>query len=382
MNNIKGNTSYTSYVYTLIALMPILSLYKFLPILNLGYAMILLCIVFMIIKNKFKVYINIELLFVMSVLMGINLFIGMIKYSDLSNSLNNTISMLLFTILGIFICIPNNLSNDKLYFTCKVVGIIATLFLIYQYVSYKFLGVTIKGNIQFLEPIENAFKSIEYGRPTSFFYEPAHYAIYIAPIYAISLIKKEYIIALIFLAGLIISTSSTGIVFAMIIPITTFLTQGKHNQIRNIILLTIGFIIFSKLIGRYNETFIEKISLANLQNNIRVFGTYSYFKFLSTKELLLGIGLNRLAEVSAYRSFRAQNYTNTYMFSLISFGFFGGGLWIIYNLKLYLNIPIKYMSLVLIMIIISFSDQILFNRNLLYLLIWLYTVKKKKGVNE
>ena len=120
-----------------------------------------------------------------------NLLVGIFKYSDSTNTVNNTVGMIVFTFLAVFLCFPGYLDKDKLYQACKIVGIFATIFLIGQFVAYNVFHVVVKGSIPFLTPTQEAFGSIEYGRPTSFFFEPAHYCIYIAPIYAMSIIKKR-----------------------------------------------------------------------------------------------------------------------------------------------------------------------------------------------
>ena len=367
-----------SYLYLFISLMPILSLYEFFSIINLGYFILIMCIVFKLFRYRFNIKINIRLLYLFIILILLNMIVGIWKYTDITNSINNSISMMLFMMIAIFICIPGDLCKKKLYRACKFVGIICTIFLIYQVISYNLLGEVIKGQIHFLTPIEDGFVSIEYGRPTSLFYEPAHYIIYIAPIFVMSILNEEYYISILFLIGMILSTSSTGIVMVAIILSYFIIKNNDKKIIKKILVLTI-LIVISILLYKYLDSdFSKKVSLDSLQNNIRVFGANKYLNLFTIKEWLLGVGLNRLSEFSLKFGISALNYANSYIYGIISFGLVGGLLLLNYYLKLYINIDKKYKIMYVVMFMVMASDQILFNRNLLYLLIWNYSLSKNK----
>lgn len=197
--NKTKQTKKDNFFYLILALLPILSLYEFIPALNLGYALALIIICIKVIKNRFSVPINLKFSMLMGIFLGINLIVGATKYSDFTSTLNNSLGMVVFTTLVILICNPKTLNIDKLYTACKIIGILSTLFLLYQFTAYYAFDLVVKGNIPFLSVNDIGFRSIEYGRPTSFFLEPAHYSLYIAPIYAMSIIKKEYVVSLFFL---------------------------------------------------------------------------------------------------------------------------------------------------------------------------------------
>jgi len=377
-NPIKTKTDYFEYV--LISLFPILALYDCLPAISIGQLILLIMIIIRILKHKLYSKINFKILTVMLMLMIINLFVGISRYPDLTNTINNTVAMLIFTFLACFICSSSYLDKEKLYKIAKLIGIVTTLFLFYQFISYYFFDTVVKGDIKFLNPIEKEFISIEYGRPTSFFFEPAHYAIYVAPIYAVSLVKRETFFSLLLLLGMILSTSSTGLVIALAIPILIFFNPSKNTFAKRLIIL-ITIIIISMVLAytfNFSATPFEKISIANLRENVRVFGTIDYFNFFDTKEWLFGVGINRLKEfILINHGLHVANYANSYLFSIFSFGLIGGVIWILYNIALYKNVLLEYKSLYYILIMISISDQILFNRNLFYLLIWIHMFSEK-----
>ncbi len=174
--------------HLLIALFPVFSLYKFIPIPDWGFFILILILFFRVIKQNLLVEINMGFFYTMLILSLLNLFIGILKYPDLTNTIKNTISMLIFLLLSSFYCSPGFIDGEKFYKACKIVAIAATLFLMIQFIAYYGFGIVISGEVPFLTPAEKGFVSIGYGRPNSFFYEPAHYAIYVAPVYAMAIL--------------------------------------------------------------------------------------------------------------------------------------------------------------------------------------------------
>lgn len=362
--------------YLLIAMFPILSLYDLLPLVNIGYFMLLSIIIFELIKSRLTINLNLEILLIMIILISQNLIIGVIKYLDVTSTINNSAGMILFTGIAIFLCYPDYLEKEKLYEACRIVGLIATGFLIYQFVAFYFFGIIVKGDISILNSLELGFESINYGRPTSFFYEPAHYIIYIAPIYAMSIIKKDYIVSLIFMLGMFMSTSTTGLIFALAIPLIINIKKAK-SIIYIIIIGVIVFILVNNLQSLYGQYF-NKLDINNLMVSLRLFGTVSYFQYFSTSEWIFGLGINKLAEFIYQKgNIETINYANSLIFLVFSFGILGTIVWSIFCIRLYTKTDANYKVIWYIFMFILVSDQILFNRNLLYLLIWVYAVSKK-----
>ena len=365
--------------YFLLALFPILSLYEFLPLLDIGNFILMAIIIIIMIKQNLVIRINFEILCTMLILIILNLIVGAIKYPNFTNTMNNTGGMIVFTILASFLCCPGFLDKEKLYKACRFVGLVATAFLFYQAFAYNILDMIIMGNIPFLTYIESGFQSIEYGRPTSFFYEPAHYCIYVAPIYAMAIIKKEYWLAIILFAGVVFSTSTTGIILLLVIPIIVNIKKAKSLLFVSIFTL-IGLILFIYLPELFNQ-YINKLSLSNLMENIRILGTLSLFQYFSMPEWIFGVGINRLAEF-LYMSGESygRNYANSIIFLVFSFGIFGSLFWINLCVIMFRKISSSYRIMWYILMFVMVSDQILFNRNLLYLLIWVYVVSKESEI--
>ena len=130
--------------------------------------------------------------------------------------------------------------------------------------------------------------------------------------------------------------------------------------------------------GNYYDNYSNKLTGESFQNNIRVFGQLENMKHMSCTQWITGIGLNNWRDYLAALGIQSSNYSNSLFFSIISFGIVGTIVLIVGVLKASnICFPIKdnrisFMFLLLLLIVI-FSDQVLFNRNLLYLLIWLFS---------
>jgi hypothetical protein len=317
--------------------------------------------------------INLNILVMMGLLLGLNLIVGILKYSDSSNTMNNSAGMIIFTILAVFYCRPGYIDKEKLFNTCLVVGVMATLFIAIQYIAFYSFNFVIKGNIPFLSPVEMRFESIEYGRPTSFFYEPAHYIIYVAPLYAMAIIRKNYLIAAIIFAGILLSTSSTGIALLLIVPVIILLRKSK-SFIYVLFFLGAILLIFNFLPENYN-VYLDKFTLKSLMSNIRLFGTLDLFQYFSLSDCFFGVGLNRMVDfLNLHRAGYSRNYANSLIFAVFSFGIVGLVIFLNQCRIMYRDILPDYKVMWFIFLFILVSDQILFNRNLLYLLIWIYAV--------
>src|SRR5690606_12802576 len=112
---------------------------------------------------------NMKILLVMSLLMVINLVVGISKYNETSNTINNTAGMLLFTLLATLLCVTKEIDSEKFYSSFKLIAVISTFFLVFQFIFNLYTHNLITGKLPFLIPLDNAyFGSL---RPSSFFSE-------------------------------------------------------------------------------------------------------------------------------------------------------------------------------------------------------------------
>ncbi|GEM_PF-1637574 len=361
--------------YSILALMPILNIYDGISFIGLGTLLLLGIMIVDIFIRRGCFDINTNLLIIMLFFTVLNLAIGITNANVISITgyLHNSIQLGITAVICAYFVKSTIVNMGIFYKYLKVIALVSSLFLFVQFYFYM-KGIIVYGFIPYMsmDSIKGIITSISYGRPNSFFLEPAHFAIYVLPVYAISLYKKDYIISIILLLALIFSTSSTGIVIGIIVTIIFIVKKDTIPIIIKWILLLIGIMVIVLFIPFIAQSSIlKKISFISLIENIRVFGTLKYFKYFNAKELLTGVGINQISSyLKIYANVNVTNYANAIFFSFLSFGVLGGTVWTTYVVSLFkLN---KNKILYLVFILVCFSDQILFNRNLIYLLLILH----------
>ncbi len=173
--------------------------------------------------------------------------------------------------------------------------------------------------------------------------------------------------------GVVLSTSTTGIVLLVLIPILINIRNVKLLAYLFIFLL-LGLVGFFYLPDFLSES-IAKLTFEDLTGNIRVLGTFTFFQYFKLPEWVFGVGINRLAEF-LYQSGEnyGRNYANSLVFIILSFGLLGAGVFLNLLISLFRNLKGDRRIMWFILLFVLASDQILFNRNLLYLFIWVVIV--------
>jgi hypothetical protein len=361
------------YTTLLIAMFPVLALYDFIPLLSVGFFILLLIILVRLIRQRLVIRANLDIFYMMVVFLILNFLIGLLKYADLTNTINNSGGIIVFAVFAMFLACPGTIDIDYLYKACRIVAFVATAFLLVQTIGYHIFGIVIEGLVPSLKTIEEVFQSINYGRPNSIFFEPAHYCIYVAPVYAMALIRRETKTFLILGAGIIMSTSTTGILLMLIIPLLIYYRKAKVMGflLLFVMMFLLGILILPDLINEY----LSKLTPQSLSENIRIVGTLGLFAYFGLPEWIFGVGINRLAEfVVLNGGTYAINYANSIFFMVLSFGLLGGAVFVVFLVRLFKRIKPDYRVFFYILLFILISDQVLFNRNLLYLLIWIEAV--------
>ena len=365
-------------------LMPILSLYSIVSWLSIGNVVVL--VIFfarLVFHSKGKLKVRSFSIFLFWVILAAYNFLVSILNQGNAVAMSNSVVILLF---GIEIALIDNsgISIEMIYPVAKCITSIVVFFLVLQVVTYYTTGTNaFSGKILPFELMESGFFQMEMrGRPSSFLPEPAHLAIFISPVYLYALTKKEWRMIIVCLVGLILSTSSTGLVIAAIVPIIYFLLESEMKLSKKILFAaaTLGIVLILYLLvsSNYYDNYSNKLTGESFQNSIRIFGQLENMKHMSFTQWITGIGLNNWRDYLATLGIQSSNYSNSLFFSIISFGIVGTIVLIVGVIKASnIRFPIKdnrisFMFLFLLLIVI-FSDQILFNRNLLYLLVWLFS---------
>lgn len=311
------------------------------------------------------------------------------SFFDTTLYLHNLFSIIIFFIT--LIVFTNNCNVDtfkKFLFVC---GIIVSVVCLYQRAQLLLTGsfkvdVFIPGLI-----VNRDLETFSTSRVSSFFTEPAHLAIYLLPIYYISLYDKKIPISLLCAAGILFSGSSTGflLLFAL-----SFVYMLKNNKSKKYLFMVpfmgiIAFIFVNTYFPDVLLSNINKIESTN-SNDLRHLGPLSYIKYMDVWQMIFGIGLNQLTNflkcngiflISQWGEEINANYANAVIYSFLSYGLLG-----FVSCLLYFNRTIRYnksnLGFVVFALGILLSDQVLFNRNLLYLIIFLIYSEKLLNNNE
>lgn len=396
MENIKSTVSkkFPNYFINLIiATLPITSLYEVIPgveLFNVGNMVLFIIILNKIIRSKLQIEMNMKILLFFLLLLIFNSLSGIISFpnSDQVLVLNNNLGIIVAMLFCAYFDSEKKITLSNLYPFLKIVAICSTIYLIIQSVFYYFLGIVIYGRIPFLSTISGGFQSINWGRPTSFFLESGHYAQYVAPVYFFSLQRKEIIVSVLLAIGLVLSTSSTGIFMVIFIPFLLFFYNLFFGKIEIkmkttlIFILTMLFVLgglnFLKNYSLYFSNIFQKFTISSLAQNPRLFYNIRFFKYFDMKEIMLGVGLNRMESFLIHSNLVYNNlnynYANSFLFAFFSFGVFGGTLFIYFFLSLSKRLKAEFKVLTIVVALLLLTDQILFNRTFFYLIALIISV--------
>lgn len=367
----------------ILATIPIFGIYDILP----GNSLATLLLIFLLIVNIFSSNVCYK-----KRTNEIRLFIGILLLSLIGLLLNNSNSYFdaiiwvhnLYPICIFFISLiilTQRIDSIALKKAILIFALAASIIVIFQKIQQISFG---SFSNTFFIPGLSLYRDVEtmsVSRPSAFFTEPAHLAIYVLPSFYINMMEKRYVFSVLNALGILCSGSSTGFILLAILFIYSIIRSGL--KIQKIIAYSVLFSIvigiimnlFPNIISHQVERFFD--SDIDDSTNLRLFGTIAYLGFFNTAQLIFGIGFNQLADflqvtgnalVSAYGEDMIANYANAFVFMMISYGIIGEILLIQYIFKVKKQYKPE-LGFLIILLGILFSDQVLFNMNLLYLLI-------------
>ena len=261
--------------------------------------------------------------------------------------------------------------------TLVVVGVAAASVAIFQRTQLLLTG---SFYVDFFIPgleVSRDLESFTMNRVSSFFTEPAHLAIYLLPISTILLKQGKIILFAITALGILFSGSTTGFLLLSAI-IFIYLISADVKKIYLFL-----FAIFVGLSAILIITYFPDVILDNVEKiegtdsgSFRLLGPLQYFIFFDTIQWIVGIGYNQLGDflhshgihlMTEWGQEIGGNYANAILYMLISYGLIG----FIYTIRYFVKSIKKYRCdecfLVIILGVLA-SDQVWFNRNLLYIL--------------
>jgi hypothetical protein len=362
----------------LLAIVPILGIYEIAPSVSLDF--LFLAILLLLSFNKFEINKDIATYFFIVLLISLISY-GLSPYQIPKLFINNTFQIVAFAIL---ICFYTSTKINSLFIkTLQLFGIISTAVIVYQTISFWIFNTPVTFFIPINDEIIKLSEtvSINYGRPNSIFKEPSHYSIYILPIFYYSLFTRRYYLAFFYLLGLFLSTSTTGFAAGIIIFFYYLFINKKTKKIilyvLPLVLLPLIFLKDSILV--LLDKNLSKLDSNSMTENIRLFGTLPFFEKMDSFSIIFGLGHNQLGDFMTARGLEAYNYSNSYLMSIFSFGIIGliAFVWLLTKLHKVNNNKAYFFILMLVLA----SDQILFNRNLFYLVTCVYFLQEDVASN-
>jgi hypothetical protein len=308
-----------------LALIPVLGIYVILPGVTLDVLILVVLLMMEIVVLKGDIVVNYKIVILFTVLF----FCNVIAYLFSTNAvqsifINNSIQMISFAVLlCYYIQQPVNSVFIK---TLQYVGVFASFFVFFQFVSFWVFNKSITLFLPLNTSVEDLtdLVSITYGRPNSIFLEPAHYAIFILPIFFYSLINKKYTLSFIYFFGLLFSTSTTGFAISIIILLYHFVFQKRNIKLMLLLtLLAVSLLFITDLSSLIFDSNIEKLDANSIGENERLLGTFPLIFRMDPFFWITGLGYNQMSDFFKNQGVFVINYSNSFLMSFFSFGFIG-----------------------------------------------------------
>ena len=273
-------------------------------------------------------------------------------------------------VIFIFVTSGSRLDVNLFFKVGMIIGIVASIICIYQRAMLILTGSFDAFYIPGLELGEDMDAKVHrLTRPAAFFTEPAHLSLYVIPMLYYALKSNRPFIAMILAMGALASGSTTGFLLLGLI-LGVFLFEGG-NQKRKM-LYSILFVSAGLLLIRYAPSIIQdnviKINETESDES-RLLGGILYWKYFDTFDVLFGIGLNQLSNYAMQFGIFTKNYSGALVYTFTCYGLLGIGVTVWYIVSLFRK-PNSNIVSILIFLGVFCTDQILFNRNLVYLLIF------------
>ena len=269
------------YFSSILVLLPALNVYKsFIPSVELGTFLILLCdILFMFGKRKLT-HIGVDSWWIaLIVLFGVLTIIAdmMIGHNS-SEEFGIIMRFLKIVIIVLSICIigKSHVDYARSVKTLEIFALASAVFLFVQYVA-NFAGLRLMG---VYAPLTSAEGYADYDfdtmysilfRPSAFFFEPSHFAtymsVYLSYLLSHDFISKRRLKLAVCILAILLSTSGTGYVLLLILVIASILFSrfdSNKNKTSSVKYLFYSVIIFTAVYYFMTSTDIGTSSMARL----------------------------------------------------------------------------------------------------------------------
>ncbi|MBP2657624.1 MAG: hypothetical protein H6Q69_656 [Firmicutes bacterium] len=362
-----------------LAILPIFSPYILLGPISVN--MILLCIatvLVLVLNSRFSINRHISYLWLLHFFLSILAFFSTDYNIALFNSmLSISYSIICFSVLW-------SRCNIKVFEKyANYIGIGCCLFLFYQAVQLALGGEPPSGQLFNLPLLHYAgWVSETWGfRLNSVFQEPSYFAIFCLPLLAVNMQLKNYILSTIYILALTLSSSSLGILGALIIVVYYFLAEKRElkQSVLIILCILVVHILFFYVSDYYNTAFersldkVLSIFDGNDSVNIRILGQIYLFESLPEFNQIFGVGVSQMKNYFASIGVNVFNYSNSFIATLINTGIVGLMFYIVFHMvTTYYCYKRGRLIFDLIFVMICAIDQFIYNFFFFYLLTFIY----------
>ena len=286
------------------------------------------------------------------------LLIGVVKNEFL------IIKNLIIVIFSTFtvIIVYNIVSEENFFKAYKTFGIISLVGLFYHVIIVYIL----KQPVSPIIILPNAFMpetnwAYDLYRPMSIFQEPAAYAGFMLPLLAYSIYKKRIMFSIIVTISILFSTSSIGIIVAFGIWVYSIFFVVKSKSLKfGLVLLYLMILIFFLSNDMFSYP-IERIKNINLENDTRLTNGFFILRNMNSEDLIFGIGMGSISTYINMHGLLFNDYNSSFAGVIINWGVIGIILYLTMLFKFLIKQNRNVQLFVLMIIILSFVQTIVFN---------------------
>lgn len=308
----------------------------------------------------------------------------------------------------VFCMLFSTLSLERLVYVYKLIAILAITLFVIQEISYYTTGYRVLGIIRWL-PLSYSGQDIDVAkyistrelidRSSSFFSEPAHFAQFLFPLFAITLFRannlRSYIFPLIIAMILLLLKSGNALIGFVIISVM-YIIHLLHSRslVRKIIIVVMSLFVTllggyyymrssvgEKLLGRQETISGEMDSSSGF---FRIYRGYYVFEAYSPVEKIIGI--NNFSKIKQRRdaskiAFLVENdddlYFNCIQHFLLRTGYIGLFIFVLLCLSLWKNNTYEGKAIILTFFILSFFASLYMSSIMMLYIFISYAYKNK-----
>ena len=369
----KQNLIYKSILTSLFCLYIFLDFYKT-PIFSFGHLIMIVGAIYLVItRKKNSSMLMLIFLYAWILIQSIVLILLNLDYVDNGELIKNTIYFLTF--IMIVITFPPNIDFVLMKKILFFISYICLGALFVQAFTLYILELPITSWTLFKSLTDRVFDAYTGSRPSSFFYEPQHYASFMIPIIILKLMDKKILYPIIISFSVVLSTSTQGILIVFVIWILYLLYSRNYKIIfAGTLVVALSIYLFISLdVFSYA---LDKLRATDFMNNIRVPKPWFIYYEMPLSDKIIGIGINNVNNY-IYSTGVAQrwylsaahqspNFLSSLGGNFVHFGFFGGFLFILFLFNIQKKLINEQKILIIIIFLSALSQTIIFNSWFVY----------------